>query len=73
MSQSNEKERTVTFVSKAEETLNLYLNKQLYTVEPGGEVQIPVSLIRYVKDRGFPIVVKGEKSNDKPPTLPEKK
>jgi len=59
MSQSNE--TTVAFVSKSDETVTMYLNKQLYTVEPGGETQIPVSLIRYIKDRGFPVAVKGEK------------
>lgn len=65
MSQSNEK--TVAFVSKSEETVTMYLNKQLYVVEPGGETQIPVSLIRHIKDRGFPVAVKGEKppANDK--------
>lgn len=71
MSQSNEK--TVAFVTNSEETVTMFLNKQLYAVEPGGETQIPVSLIRYIKDRGFPVMVKGEKpkgEDDKKPPVP---
>jgi len=66
---SSSKDRTVTFVNIAKEAVCVYLNKQTHTAEPGKELEIPASLVEYVKERGYPLKPPSEveQSSDEKP------